>query len=439
MTKPLDQLLLSESVESALTLAACERPPEQPLQTGRLLEALARVDTLGDWSRIWLHTGLPSALGLAEVLDTPPALEGEHAGRECSWRGVPLSPALNAAMQTLIIIADRYSLIPVPPGALALALLADPAAGSTSKLLSGGTVGHNDLLAIVQSDLLGTDLCDLDDVLAESLNSDSQSHGWTDLGDDLDLFAELARLRPVAAVLEHLGIVSEVVVELAPELRHLATRPARDILDAATAHGPTHEPSELQILVALTEHPSDALRSAFRLFGLDGPEVAAEAAMRTDAETSRRATTSTATVVLSILSLVAMWAVLVLLIRHAVGPGSLWELLLIPLINTGPPGSGTLSSLATSILFFITCSPLVGASKLVATAIGACRDFAERQDILAATGVRLSERQQRRRIVWRRRGVFRALLESRNVAQLPERLRRLERKIEHAKLVHQSH
>lgn len=165
MASETDGLALSESVNSAFVLAATECRAGQPLQTGRLLAALERVDGLGDWSRIWLHTGTPSALGLADVLDNA---GDQLTTRRESWRGIPTSPALAAALRTLVVVAERYSLIPVPPGALALALVSDPDAGSTRALLEAGDISHDQLLDIIQADLLGTSLEGLGGVLASS-------------------------------------------------------------------------------------------------------------------------------------------------------------------------------------------------------------------------------------------------------------------------------
>ena len=160
--------ILSEANVAAMRLAATERPANHPLTTGRVLSALMRVDIANDWQRIWLYTGDPMLLGLADVPDVPdvpdaPVSRGpvgpEAVYREPErWEGVVLSDALANALKLLSRICDAYRLVPAPSGALALALLADPSNGATRVLLRPGAVTHAKLLELVQSELLHTRL-----------------------------------------------------------------------------------------------------------------------------------------------------------------------------------------------------------------------------------------------------------------------------------------
>lgn len=159
----LDDLILSETVVSAMRLAATERPAGQPLTTGRVLAALARVDMTNDWQRIWLHTGEPQLLGLAAAADPATGLPGTREPER--WEGVPLSGSLAKALTSLRRICRAYRLVPAPSGAMALALLADSSNGAARTLTSSGGVSHAKLLELVQSDLLDITLSGVGDLI----------------------------------------------------------------------------------------------------------------------------------------------------------------------------------------------------------------------------------------------------------------------------------
>lgn len=102
----LDTPILDEVCAAALRLAATERPPGTPLTTGRVLAALVRTDITNDWQRIWLYTGDPVALGLAEASDGPASSAPQR------WGGVPLSDRLAGALWLLNRIGEAYWLFP---------------------------------------------------------------------------------------------------------------------------------------------------------------------------------------------------------------------------------------------------------------------------------------------------------------------------------------
>lgn len=113
-----------EAATAALRLAAADRSPGEPLGTGAVLAALARVDNSGEWGRLWLHAGgviLSEVRAAADVEPTSAVPAGQ-------WEGVPLTYALTRSLELAEELAGRYRLSPLPPGALALALLADATA-----------------------------------------------------------------------------------------------------------------------------------------------------------------------------------------------------------------------------------------------------------------------------------------------------------------------
>lgn len=162
---PIDLLPLSEPIRRALSYAARTSPARGVLTTGRVLEALSTIDDSGHWARLWLHAG-----GSAGLADAPDPASPERRGLSGRWDGVPMSTALVAALQLLARIAQAYRMDPVPPGALALALVAEPSCGAATVLTSGG-LPHRELLELVQSELLGTTLQELDTVLAAQRSS----------------------------------------------------------------------------------------------------------------------------------------------------------------------------------------------------------------------------------------------------------------------------
>jgi PQQ-like domain len=176
-----EDLVLSETVAAALRLAATERPAGRPLTTGCALSALARTDLSNGWQRIWLHTGDPLLLGLAgepDLSDAEPAGGLGTAGLDQTgpqatpvsdrWEGVPLSKAMANSLKLLKRVSSVYGLVPAPSGVMALALVADPASGAARALLRSGGLSHAELLELVQSDLLGTTLNGVRDLISGS-------------------------------------------------------------------------------------------------------------------------------------------------------------------------------------------------------------------------------------------------------------------------------
>jgi hypothetical protein len=154
---------VSQLLSDAVSVAARELPPGEPLTTGQLLSAIARVDVGGDWQRVWLLVGDPHRTGLATAPDAPdPAPGPRHELLTApTWGGTRLSPRLVQALWLADRIADTYRLRPVPAGVVALALLAHRRNGATEALLSQGTATHAQLIRAVQTDILKTTLADL--------------------------------------------------------------------------------------------------------------------------------------------------------------------------------------------------------------------------------------------------------------------------------------
>ncbi|MBB5915970.1 hypothetical protein BJY24_004882 [Nocardia transvalensis] len=133
----------------------------QPVDSRDLLVALMRIETSGSWSRISLHCGDSDVLARKVVLD--PA-----TGSSTHWEGIRLTDTCAEAVRTAVRLARRYSLQGVPPGMLALGLVADPSTAASQVLHDG--LGRRELLDILQSDVLGISLTGLDHELSPATN-----------------------------------------------------------------------------------------------------------------------------------------------------------------------------------------------------------------------------------------------------------------------------
>jgi hypothetical protein len=154
---------VSQVLSDAVGLAARELPPGEPLTTGRLLSAIARMDVSGDWQRIWLLVGDPHRTGLATAPDASDPAPGPRYNllTPPTWGGTRLSTRLVQALWLADRIGGTYNLRPVPSGVVALALLAHRRNGATEALLSQGAATHAQLLRTIQTDILKTTLTNL--------------------------------------------------------------------------------------------------------------------------------------------------------------------------------------------------------------------------------------------------------------------------------------
>lgn len=149
---PWDASVLSARIRDALRLAASEVALGTVLTTGRVFDALARVDLALDWQRLWLQTGAPERVGLATAPDPD---GGENPGLPESPSGPKLSDQLSRALSVAEKIRTHYGHPVVTTGMVALGLVAFRGAGATEALLSGGQVDHARLLSQIQTDIVG--------------------------------------------------------------------------------------------------------------------------------------------------------------------------------------------------------------------------------------------------------------------------------------------
>jgi hypothetical protein len=151
-------LLLTDTVVAATRLAGSRRPPGGWLDTQTLLLALESADNSGAWSRF-------------AISDLP---GNEPGNSDDTFDEIPLTQMCAEALRRARVIAEAYRLVPLPAGALALALVWDPESTAAQSFVG---VAHAELIAAVQQDLLGTDLDGLADLLTDRQPSDLPSTG----------------------------------------------------------------------------------------------------------------------------------------------------------------------------------------------------------------------------------------------------------------------
>jgi hypothetical protein len=131
--------------------------------TADLFAALAEADVHGRWERFWLACGYPTLSRIRAAADPADATDSEFR----RWRGLFLTSFAARALNLADALCRAYDRDEIDIGLLALALVSDPGAGAATVLLDSSKLMHKDLLTVVQSELVGSDLADLHTVLAE--------------------------------------------------------------------------------------------------------------------------------------------------------------------------------------------------------------------------------------------------------------------------------
>lgn len=404
---PLQGVALSETTATALNLAALRCASGGVVTTGQVFACLAEVDVLGDWSRFWLHVS-PIDLGL---LASTPDNDADAPDADASWRGAPLSPALGRSLRTLARIADAYELTPVPPAALALALVIQPHSGAARQLAKSSGLAHGELVELVQSELLSIQLEGLASLIVDpappppspvAVVGEGSRGSWLDqvlarsgsrMPDDLDLVQVALQKIPTGTIA---GLVElrAALQEAEGAVRPRGVRPAAEIIGLAR-RGAAAEPSALEILAVAMVEPSPALVEALRIAGVPPAEIALEAELRIGA----RSAVSKASFTVSIVNVVVLVLAADLLVRDAIERRLWWELAFVPLLFAGPP----LMALSLFMPLMALVNPVVAAIHGVECVVSWMRERAERRHLWARTGVRLSLRQNRRRLKRSRR------------------------------------
>ncbi len=418
---PLRGVALSETASTALNLAALRCAAGDVVTTGQVFACLAEVDVRGDWSRFWLNV---SPVDLV-LLNGTPDDGADTPDSDARWRAAPLSPVLTRSLRTLARIADAYELTPVPPAALALALVILPHSGAARRLTEAGGLTHGELVELVQSELLGTQLEGLASLAVDpapprsspvaAAGEDSRG-SWLDqvlersalrMPDDLDL-VQVALHRIPAGTIAGLVELRTALREAEGAVRLHGIRPAGEIIGLAR-RGTAADPGALEILAVAAAEPSPALAEALRIAGVPPAEIALEAELRIGA----RSAVSKASFTISVVNAVLLVLAADLLVRDAVERRLWWELAFVPLLFAGPPPVSL--SLFTPLMALV--NPMAAAIHGAECVVSWMRERAERRHLWARTGIRLSLRQNRRRVKRSRRPEWLAGLVTARVVQ----------------------
>jgi hypothetical protein len=147
--EPLLDAELTSVVSDALIVAASLAAPGRPLDTRLMLHALMTMDARNTaWERI-CRDYADAATVLGTAADDPDPASGG------TWNLVQLTATATVALHTAVRIADQYNLWPLPPGVLALGLVANSRSAAARALRVRGGADHRDLIAVIQEDLLG--------------------------------------------------------------------------------------------------------------------------------------------------------------------------------------------------------------------------------------------------------------------------------------------
>jgi len=140
---------LATSTVAGLELAATRRDG-WPLDTFQILCSLIEMDE-ASWATVLLRTTYVTANDSELYMDRPTHIAGD-------WEGVPLTTHAAAACRVAAEISATYDMHPLPPGVLALGLVADPSSGASRALLEDSDLTHTELTDLLQHELLGAGL-----------------------------------------------------------------------------------------------------------------------------------------------------------------------------------------------------------------------------------------------------------------------------------------
>jgi hypothetical protein len=145
---PFRGLPLTSTVDAALRLAASRTADSRPISTRDLLVALADVDTMTRWDRVWLAAGGQERVSTAAVTDPAPSATATSTclvTRSCAH-------ALASAARS----TRRQELGSVPAGVLALALVQSPDTAAARALGMDTDDRHREMRLLLEEELLGT-------------------------------------------------------------------------------------------------------------------------------------------------------------------------------------------------------------------------------------------------------------------------------------------
>jgi hypothetical protein len=411
--EPLDDALLSLTVVNALEIAAARRDG-QPMGTLDILLGVLGVDLTWGWESLQIEASFVTQDDVERFADPQPGPDGH-------WHNVPLSSTATQALRTAAAITSRYKLLPMPGGALALGLLADPRSAASMALLANTSISHERLLELVQENVLDTTLEGLDLSVRDSI----RKAAWGVQGksteppsaDDDDIGAaalalarriegrenpgSLALLAAAIGLNEDLDLADlltsmlldhDELAQLARQLEDEEVGAAEVAESAAERYGEGLDPAGLIAAAALRDSPR--LRLALSLSRIAPRELAAQVAEWRQRRDGKRLTTGRLMVV-SVLSMLGSIATSVLLVLSVFGSGEWWWLVLLFGVWSGYPKEGPWVGVAVAVLLGVLVAPAVALAQGITVLLEIAQTAIERDLLWVGTGVRISIRQQR--------------------------------------------
>jgi hypothetical protein len=409
--EPLDDALLSLTVVNALEIAAARRDG-RPMGTLDILLGILSVDLTWGWESVQIEASFVTQDDVERFADPQSQPDGH-------WHNVPLSATATKALQTAAEVTSQYKLLPMPGGALALGLLADPRSAASAALLANTSTSHERLLTSIQENVLDTTLEGLDLAVEaggrkEAFGPSAWSTGRTGASGDVG-GAALALAREIegsespgslallaAAIdlnedLDLAGLLASMLLD-GEELAQLARRlededaGAAEVVEAAAErYGDGLDPAGLIAVAALRDSPR--VHRALSISRLPPRELAAQVAEWRRRRDGTRLTTGRLMVV-SVLSMLGSVATTVLLVLSVLGSGEWWWLLLLFGVWSGYPKEGPWFGAALAALLVLV-GPTVAAAQAVTVLLEIAQATIERDLLWTGTGVRISIRQQR--------------------------------------------
>jgi hypothetical protein len=390
---------LSTASQGAVREAAGRVPEGSPVTTGMVLTVLSLLSG-GKLSRIWLNTGDPETLTAGRVRDeTPPG--------SLRWEGMLISGALASALVTLEKLSSEYGLDPAPAGLLLLALVCDPASGAARVLTGDGQVAHERLLVLIQEEALGLTLegldpsagsgSDLGSRLGSAPNhpSDTGLDRYFDAArrntagpkpDELDLMGALVDDPATAMIMDRLKIDKATLEVLETPARRVGVTPVARLRAPSLEGGPTC-PEDLLILLAA--QPSPGLRLLMGAVGVNARDLEVEARDQLDEKAGHDRRPGRAVLLFLLANVLLCLVASILTVLGVVHGGSVWSLLLIPLMWAGVPQLPPLVPAAVAVVTALTVGPPAGVAMTAAAVLDWLSYRAQRAQILQRTGISL--------------------------------------------------
>lgn len=398
--EPLDDALLSLTVVNALEVAAARRDG-RPLGTLDVLLGILGIDLTWGWESVQIEASFVSADDLTRYEDPEPEARG-------AWHNVPLTGTATRALSKASRIAETYKLLPMPGGALALGLLADKSSAASQAMLADASIGHADLLALIQENVLDTRLDGLDlsasgppSPIAEKSLADRAlaMAGRLDRGPGAGSLAllpaaiELNEDADLADLLASMLLYTDDLKEALGQLSSHEDAPARAVIERARERD-GEDPDAASLIVAAALVGSPRLTKALAERGLSPDELAAQVAeWRLRRASGRRS--SRGVLVASTLSVFGSIVASILLLFAVSDSGAWWQLVFLLPIWSGYPQEGPLVGLGVAAMLALFTAPAVAAAQLASVLVEVVQAKLERDELWARTAVRPSLREQR--------------------------------------------